>query len=111
CEIELRIMDGHIKILSTVSLAYSSTCPCSAALARQLIQQEFSKDFAGQDQIGRDAIEAWLRSPKGSFATPHSQRSEACVQVLLDNNSEFFQFLHLIDSVEDALGTPVQTAV
>ncbi len=111
CEVEMRLVNNEVKIVSTVKVAYSSTCPCSAALARQLLQQEFSKDFDGQASIDKETIEAWLRSPKGSFATPHSQRSEAYVQVLLDNNSEFFQFVDLINNIESSLGTPVQTAV
>ena len=38
----------HVELQLT--LGYSSTCPCSAALARQLIQQRFIDDFA---EIGR----------------------------------------------------------
>lgn len=111
CEVEMRLIDGQVQILSNVTVAYSSTCPCSAALARQLLQQEFSRDFADQEQMPREAVEAWIRSPKGSFATPHSQRSEAFAQVVQDNTSELFQFVDLIDELELALGTPVQTAV
>ena len=35
-----------------VDVAYSSTCPCSAALARQLIQEQFSQDFAAGEAAG-----------------------------------------------------------
>lgn len=111
CEVDIQLIGTQVQILATVSIAYSSTCPCSAALARQLLQQEFAKDFADQPAIARETVEAWIRSPKGSFATPHSQRSEAIVQVQLDNNAAAFQFVDIIDAVENALGTPVQTAV
>jgi len=111
CDVEMRLIDNKVRILSHISVEYSSTCPCSAALARQLVQQEFSQDFKDQDSVQRSDVETWLRSPKGSFATPHSQRSEAYAQVLLDNTSDYFQFVALIDSLEAALATPVQTAV
>lgn len=111
CEIEIRLVDGDIQILSTVSIDYSSTCPCSAALARQLVQQAFSEDFAGEATPSKQSVEAWLRSPKGSYATPHSQRSEAFVQFRLDPTATLFQFVEVINHIEKSLSTPVQTAV
>lgn len=110
CAVELRIIQGKIQILVSTTLAYSSTCPCSAALARQLLQQAFSEDFT-DPSVPTAAVEAWLRSPKGSTATAHSQRSEAYAQVLLDESTEQFQLVELINHLEDALKTPVQTAV
>lgn len=65
-----------------VAIGYSSTCPCSAALARQLIRQRFAKDFA-EHPLTHDEVLAWLGSPQGILATPHSQRSSATLQVRL----------------------------
>jgi GTP cyclohydrolase I len=93
-----------------VEVEYSSTCPASAALARQLIQERFAADFAGQRVIDRDAVMAWLGSEQGIVATPHSQRSTADVRVKLAPGFDF-PITSLIDLVEDALKTPVQTAV
>ncbi len=46
------------------------------------------------------------------MATPHSQRSVAQVRVVLDTDcDEAFPITALIDSIEGALKTPVQTAV
>ena len=91
-------------------VVYSSTCPCSAALARQLIQERFGNDFARGKPLDYDAVLSWLGSEQGICATPHSQRSEADVRVRLVP-SFGFPIVELIDAVEDALKTPVQTAV
>lgn len=89
---------------------YSSTCPCSAALARQLIQEQFIADFPDGQSLDRQQVVEWLGSESGIRATPHSQRSSARVRVRLGNGFEF-PLLELIDLVENALQTAVQTAV
>jgi GTP cyclohydrolase I len=94
-----------------VKVPYSSTCPCSAALSRQLMQQAFSEDFSDQDNIDRNTVEQWLRSDRGSVATPHSQRSYANVWVQLNGESDDLPISQLIHVIEDALQTAVQTAV
>ncbi|GLQ30679.1 GTP cyclohydrolase FolE2 [Litoribrevibacter albus] len=103
--------NGKVVIELSVKVPYSSTCPCSAALARQLIQEQFSKDFDGRADISVDEVESWLRSEKGTFATPHSQRSTAHVVVRLDESVELFPISELVNVIENALQTPVQTAV
>lgn len=91
-------------------VVYSSTCPCSAALARQLIQERFDADFSREMPLDHDAVMAWLGSEQGICATPHSQRSVASVRVKLAP-SFGFPIEELIDAIEQALQTPVQTAV
>ena len=96
----------------SVSVPYSSTCPCSAALSRQLLQEAFRDDFAQQNSISKETVEAWLRSERGSVATPHSQRSYAKVRAKINlNDHTILPLVALIDTIEDALKTPVQTAV
>ena len=92
-----------------VDVHYSSTCPASAALARQLIQERFALDFPARD-VARDAVQAWLGSTQGIVATPHSQRSAAQLRVKLGSGFDL-PLTDLIDLVEGALQTPVQTAV
>ncbi|MBQ4834679.1 GTP cyclohydrolase I FolE2 [Pseudoalteromonas sp. MMG010] len=94
----------------TVDITYSSTCPCSAALARQLIQNAFSEQFT-QDTLKQQDVLEWLGSTQGIVATPHSQRSIANVKVKLDNNITEFDVIGLIDMLENELKTPVQAAV
>ncbi|WNF46789.1 GTP cyclohydrolase FolE2 [Pseudomonas sp. SG20056] len=98
----------HVEL--QVEVAYSSTCPCSAALARQLIQQRFVEDFADQP-LDHTQLLAWLGSPQGIVATPHSQRSFATLQVRLHSDSAELPLVALINIAEQALGTAVQTAV
>jgi GTP cyclohydrolase I len=105
------VMDkGQFSLEVGSEIVYSSTCPCSAALARQLIQERFGKDFSRGKPLDYDAVVNWLGSEEGICATPHSQRSIAEVRVKLAP-SFGFPILALIDRVEDALRTPVQTAV
>lgn len=93
-----------------VGITYSSTCPCSAALARQLIQQAFKKQF-GHDDLNLDDVVAWLGTTDGIVATPHSQRSLADIKVKLGESTDIFPIVAMIDRVEAALKTPVQAAV
>ena len=99
-----------ISVEMAVKVPYSSTCPCSSALARQLLQQAFSEDFKDHDVIDKRSIETWLQSEKGSTAIPHSQRSYASVWVKLSGDATEFPLYQLVDIIESVLKTPVQTA-
>ncbi|MFA6231684.1 MAG: GTP cyclohydrolase FolE2 [Rhodanobacter sp.] len=91
-------------------VVYSSTCPASAALSRQLIQDQFARDFETDTPVDHSAMLAWLGSERGIVATPHAQRSVARLRIR-PSAGEAFNLIQLIDRVEHALGTPVQTAV
>lgn len=104
-------IDATEKIFVEVLVTYSSTCPASAALSRQLIQDQFSREFASHDELNFTDLHQWLGSSDGILATPHAQRSEARVRVQLRNADTAFAFEDLIDVVEEALQTPVQGAV
>ncbi|WP_434602379.1 GTP cyclohydrolase I FolE2 [Pseudomonas sp. Z4-7] len=108
--IEARLKNSVFHVELQIEIPYSSTCPCSAALARQLIQQKFLDDFANTNLEHADVL-AWLGSQKGIVATPHSQRSVAILNLRLDAKLDEFPVLPLINEAEAALGTAVQTAV
>lgn len=108
--IEACMHDQDFRIELATEVVYSSTCPASAALSRQLIQQQFARDFGPDATLDRDAILAWLGSEQGIVATPHAQRSIASLR-MRPEPSFGFDPVSLIDRVEAALGTPVQTAV
>jgi len=93
----------------TVKIPYSSTCPCSASLARQLYADAIEQQFPGAT-IDKSELSAWMQSPAGSVATPHSQRSYAFVRMFLENQS-WPELQSLIFQLEEVIGTPVQTAV
>lgn len=94
-----------------VTIPYSSTCPCSAALARQLIQEQFENDFSDKESVSIETVHEWLGKGTSIMATPHSQRSYAQIKVRLEGQRKDFPINDLIDQVEDALQTPVQAAV
>ncbi|MHA6791808.1 GTP cyclohydrolase FolE2 [Pseudomonas bijieensis] len=108
--IEAHLKNRMFHVELKIQIAYSSTCPCSAALARQLIQQQFVDDFANK-QLEHAEILSWLGSSNGIVATPHSQRSTATLALRLNANANELPLLSLINEAEAALGTAVQTAV
>ena len=108
--IEAHLKNAMFHVELKIDVPYSSTCPCSAALSRQLIQQQFVDDFANKALQHADVL-AWLGSTKGIIATPHSQRSVAKLRLRLDDHLDDLPLIATINDVEAALGTAVQTAV
>jgi GTP cyclohydrolase I len=106
--IEARLENQMFHVELKIDVIYSSTCPCSAALARQLIQQQFLADFANKPLQHAEVL-TWLGSADGIVATPHSQRSSAQLHVQIQGDE--LPILELINDAEAALGTAVQTAV
>lgn len=94
-----------------VQVLYSSTCPGSAALARQLVQQRHARDFDGTASTSNALITEWLGGQDAICATPHAQRSLATVRVRWASGAGDFALAALIDRIEQALVTPVQAAV
>lgn len=104
------LSDQGLDIELGVAVPYSSTCPCSAALARQIIQQAFATRF-DDSNLNKDEVMAWLGTTDGVPATPHSQRSVAEVKVKLHSHTHDLPIEDLVDAIEDTLKTPVQAAV
>ncbi|NRB72437.1 MAG: GTP cyclohydrolase I FolE2 [Xanthomonadales bacterium] len=106
------LMDGsEFSLEMGLEVLYSSTCPCSAALSRQLIQEQFEKTFAAGEALDFEAVKEWLGSEQGIVATPHSQRSAAELRVRLAPSFQLFPIVELVDLIEGALQTPVQSTV
>jgi GTP cyclohydrolase I len=80
-------------------------------LARQLIQEQFKKDFESSAEIDYEKVHEWLGTEEGILATPHSQRSAAELRVRLTPTFQMFPIIELIDEVENSLKTPVQATV
>ncbi len=106
--LDAQIVNGKMDLTLGFSVFYSSTCPCSAALARQLYQQAFAKEFC-DDNLSFDKVYEWLG--KSKIAAPHSQRSRADIELLMKDSDADVQVLSFIDQIEDQLATPVQSAV
>ncbi len=109
-EIEATLDAGAFTIELVTEVLYSSTCPASAALARQLVRQQFASDFPDAAPLEREAVLDWLGSERGMVATPHAQRSAARLRLRLSPAFDF-PVTDVIDLAERALATPVQTAV
>lgn len=110
-EIEGSLDGDEISLELKLTVPYSSTCPCSAALARQLIQKAFKQQFGEHEDINTEAVIDWLGSTQGIVATPHSQRSTVAISIKLAADCDQLPITQLIDLIEDALQTPVQAAV
>ena len=103
--------DAGMRLELTLGVWYSSTCPASAALARQLIQQRFEREFGASNSVQPARVKNWLGTEDAIAGTPHAQRSIARLQVRLDDRLQNFPLTALVDAVEQVLATPVQTAV
>lgn len=106
------VMADRYRLFFSTEVLYSSTCPCSAALARELLRGQFEVAHAGKD-LDLNAVADWLTSENVKIATPHAQRSLAKISVELNQPEEIglAEWVSVIDHAESALGTPVQTAV
>jgi len=109
--LEAELRDEHLQLSLGFSVEYSSTCPASAALSRQVNAARFEADFAGTRAPSSELVRDWLASERGLAATPHAQRSRAEIRVELRPAFDELPLRSLVDGVEAALGTPVQTAV
>ena len=109
--LEARLQGSVFHVELKFDVTYSSTCPCSAALARQLIQEQFVDDFGNQSSLHLADVLAWLGSANGISATPHSQRSTAHLSLRLDDTLDELPLIAALNAAEAALGTAVQTAV
>lgn len=92
-----------------ITIPYSSTCPCSASLARQLIANKIDMSFAG-NELNKTELMQWLTDSNNDLATPHNQRSYAYIQVIIAKPM-WPHLPTLIANIENSIGTPVQTAV
>jgi len=111
--LEAKFVNGKLEMTTGVKVAYSSTCPCSAALAKQLILEKFEADFAqieAREIMDKSQFQVWLRN-NVLLATPHAQRSYADVQIQWKNGVEARRPLEIIESIEGTLKTVVQSAV
>lgn len=92
-----------------LTIPYSSTCPCSASLARQLYANAIKEQFPSS-AIDQSELLDWVQSAAGSVATPHSQRSFAYIRFTA-GESGWPDLSGMIVELEQVIGTAVQTMV
>lgn len=106
-EIEGKRVSNHYDYRLTLTVPYSSTCPCSAALSRQLFVDAIDNQFPVTN-IDKQALLDWTNNT--TVATPHNQRSYAYLNLSLGNH-HWPSLPSIITQIEAAIGTPVQTMV
>lgn len=99
----------ELKKKMTVEILYSSTCPASTALSKELWKQDLKAQFAEDETWSLQKIDQWVESHQGMPGAPHAQRSRALVEVQMTELTLSPQ--DFIEGLEAALKTPVQTAV
>ena len=109
-QLDASLQNDRFQLTAQLLIGYSSTCPCSSSLARQRIEQGFLQAFEGQPSITTSDAARWLLE-HATLATPHSQRSEAIITVPLQADRSCLGLLAVINAVEEAVQTPLQTAV
>ncbi|WP_110684920.1 GTP cyclohydrolase FolE2 [Salinicola aestuarinus] len=102
---------GALHTTLGIALTYSSTCPCSTALARHAMARKWREWAQDNPQASADpeSVAEWIERT-GYFPTPHSQRSRADVSLRLSATAPF-DLASRIDAFEQCLETPVQTLV
>lgn len=104
------LIQGVFMLRLQVTVTYSSTCPCSVALSRHLVEHDFLKAFAGHDHADALVVSDWL-CLHATLTTPYSQRSEADIAVDVAGDTLRLGLLALIDRIELAVDSPLRTAV
>ncbi len=107
--VDAQYINGELNLDLDLTIPYSSTCPCSASLSRQLYAEAINERFS-DGTVNKQELMSWVVSDAGSVATPHSQRSYAYLKLSLEKNY-FPDVASLIFQFEGIIGTPVQTAV
>jgi GTP cyclohydrolase I len=102
---------SKLKYQMELELIYSSTCPCSAALARQIVREKFLDSHSKSKMITVDAVADWLNSEEAQAAVPHAQRSKLNLSLEFNKVSAKLDIDYWINLIEATLATPVQAAV
>ncbi len=106
-EIHGQRLNGCYDYRLKITIPYSSTCPCSAALSRQLFAHAIDSEFP-TSSIDKQALLSWVNAM--TVATPHSQRSYAYLDLSLGDH-HWPPLPSFIMQIEETIGTPVQTVV
>lgn len=83
-------INGQVEAKLNLTITYSSTCPCSAALSRQINYLGFLDKYAGQETLDAKDVGDWLISKESQKAVPHAQRSTADIELVYKKIPENF---------------------
>ena len=103
---------NNLTYIAGGEVLYSSTCPCSASLSRQIIKKDFEKKILKKKALKKKDVLNYLENKNFLTATPHAQKSKVFFKLKVSEKSQkFFDLIQTVDEIEQTLGTPVQTAV
>ncbi len=109
-EMEARVQNSGKAFLGlTTEILYSSTCPASTALSREVWKDSLKEQFSSSSLEVKSLME-WIDGQTGMPATPHAQRSKARVKVSFSLEAALCPE-EFIKGLEMALSTPVQAFV
>ncbi len=106
-----RAKNSKLSYEMDLEFVYSSTCPCSAALARQLVQESFVENFADKKTMTLEEVAEWIGSEASQIAVPHAQRSNLKLKLRFNEVSAKLNLDYWINMIEETLVTSVQAAV
>lgn len=109
-KLSTNITENQINLEMSIRITYSSTCPCSAALSRQLMQEHFIESFKDKE-INLEEVASWLGREESQIATPHSQRSYADITLSFAKLDDVIELGDLVKMLESIVQTSVQAAV
>ncbi len=101
---------SNVKKKLQFEVIYSSTCPASTALTRELWKQDMKARFS-DEPLHYEDLEKWLNQQEGMPGTPHAQRSKATLDLEFSTSDSDISPEEAIEKVEEILQTPVQTIV
>ena len=106
-----KVFGGAAVLDFGIRVTYSSTCPCSAALARQLNQKRFVESFPAKEKVSVEQVALWMGEERSTGGEPHAQRSHGIVVLRFRTPLQLPAPEQIAAHLETTLGTPVQTAV
>lgn len=106
-----QIIDHEVSFILSLQLTYSSTCPCSVSLSRELLAKDFTEAMKHTSLISVNDVEEWILTQSQTGGQAHAQRSFATIKLNYNHTQPIPTFYSLIDRFENMLKTPVQGSV
>lgn len=104
---EVESINGKLQYTMTVSITYSSTCPCSADLSKMLTEKRVIRDGK---EVSIDSLDNDIYKEEHMNGTAHAQRSIADVKIRFSKDDSVW-IEDLVEAVEKRIKTPVQVIV
>ena len=112
--LESKMVNKQLQFMMEVKVYYSSTCPCSASLSKDLEKGLVIREGKNVPISSLDDVDKQRYTKDGQIqpqsGTAHAQRSEANIRLIFDKEDPVW-IEDVVKLAEDALKTPVQVVV